>query len=208
MASSWASNINWEAAVIVTKDQVDFSWDLVCSVLGKSVNRKVILQPFQANQAVWWPGNQEEMAYFLRLGRGFFDKGVMLTFVKWPEGINNGLPVFDCCYSWVRISGLPWNLWNKENFETIGEQCGGLLDISHKTRGFRDLSAALMKVRGPEGGFIKGELSVRLGDKCWLVKVQVVSVDIAAFGQLGKRNYAQVVVDGVGLGDGQGSLRE
>ncbi|EXC11724.1 hypothetical protein L484_020777 [Morus notabilis] len=32
--------------------------------------------------------------------------------------------------SWIRIEGLPLNLWNAHAFKIIGEACGGLLEIA------------------------------------------------------------------------------
>lgn len=64
--------INWDEAVIITKDQVNHSWELVCSVLGKSAKRRVTIYPFQANQAVWWPINKEEGDFLSPSAAGFF----------------------------------------------------------------------------------------------------------------------------------------
>lgn len=67
------------------------------------------------------------------------------------------------------------------------------------------LSAALIKVKGPEGGFIKGELQVRIRDQLWVVRLQVISVDTAAYAHFAKQSYAQVAANAARRRAGWGS---
>lgn len=146
---------NWDEAIIITKERVSISWELIQEVLGNSVKRLVELFPFLANKAVWWPSNKSEHYYFLKLKREFFEKRVTLVFDLWSPESNKSDMVYECCNSWIRIFNLPWNLCSYETFKSIVEGCGDLLEISEDTFQFRDLRAAKIRVRGLEGGFIK-----------------------------------------------------
>lgn len=52
-SSSKMAYKNWTEAIVFTKGRVNSSWDLVGTVFGNSIKRRVELFPFQANKAVW-----------------------------------------------------------------------------------------------------------------------------------------------------------
>lgn len=64
-------NKDWNAALIITKESINISWERVRFVLGKTVKRQIKIFPFQANKAVWWPNNEEDTEFSLRLKRCF-----------------------------------------------------------------------------------------------------------------------------------------
>ncbi|XP_073040003.1 uncharacterized protein [Primulina eburnea] len=192
------SNLNkkWEEALIVTKSKVTISWEDIQKALGKTAKKNVKLFLFQANKAVWWPSNQDEYSFHLRIKRGFFDKGIMLDFEGWKQDINSAFITERCCNSWISIYGLPWNLWKVETFKTIGNLCGGLLDISEHTLSISDLEAARIKVKGIEGGFINSRMYVPIHGELKEISIRVETFDPIAYQQYDNRTYAQVVVNG------------
>lgn len=84
---------------------------------------------------------------------------VALALCKWGEGDN--LFVFQpwrpdssaICYQslvkrrWVRVWGLPLNLWMMEVFEAIGKVCGGLHSIDQRTMDCEELRWARLELR-------------------------------------------------------------
>lgn len=80
-----------------------------------------------------------------------------MLFDEWTPDSNSKEKTYECCNSWIKIFGSPWNLWTVSIFELIENQCGGLLDIHETTKSFSDLSAALIKVKGQQGGFANSE---------------------------------------------------
>lgn len=165
--------------------------------MSRRVKRRVQLFPFQADKAVWWPESRQEAEYYIRLRRCFIDQGLILDFAAWTEDINTKGEVLECCNSWVKLSGIPWNLWSNSLFEQIGRLYGGLLDISDDTIHCRELSAAIIKVRGPEGGFIRREMQSEFNNKVISFRIEVLSVDVSAYDLFERQSYAQVLIKGV-----------
>lgn len=55
---------DWKKALVITKECVNVSWELVRVVLGKAVKKQIEIFPFQANKAVRWPNNDDD-DYFI-----------------------------------------------------------------------------------------------------------------------------------------------
>lgn len=145
---------------------------------------------------MWWPANHDEYLYFINLHKGFFERRITLLFEKWTLGSNSKEKTYECCDSWIKIFGLPWNLWTVSTFELIGDHCGGLLDIHDATKSFSDLSAALIKVKGRQGGFANSELNIQLKDDLLSIRIEVVTVDVQAYEHDERQSYAQAVING------------
>lgn len=56
---------DWKKALIITKECVNISWELVRVVLGKAVKKRIKIFPFQANKAVWWLNNDDDVFFIL-----------------------------------------------------------------------------------------------------------------------------------------------
>lgn len=145
---------------------------------------------------MWWPSNHAEYLYYIQLKTGFFENRVTLLFEKWNSGINSKVMTDECCNSWIRIFGFPWNPWSEDVFKKIGDICGGLLEVCEDTTRFKDLAAAKIKVRGLEGGFINCEMTISLNEGNIDIKIQVDSIDRVVYEQSERQSYAQVVVNG------------
>ncbi|XP_073063639.1 uncharacterized protein [Primulina eburnea] len=195
--SDWQiSERDWNGAIIITKGRVNVLWSQVEMVLGKDVKRRIEVHPFQANKAVWWPQDSKELSHYIKLRRGFFDYGVALDFAEWRPDINAADSVIKCCNSWIKVSGLPWNLWTLDNFKAIGSLCGGLLEVSIDTRRLRDLGAAKIKVKGNRDGFIRNSLSIPLNGVITEIRISTQTFDSEAYEIYAKQTYAQIVVNG------------
>ncbi|XP_073059539.1 uncharacterized protein [Primulina eburnea] len=197
-----SAKTNWDEAIIITRGRVNVSWDQVVRVLGNDVKRRIKILPFQANKAVWWPAHQKEREHFTQLKRGFFEGGVALDFENWRPDINSSELVLNCCNSWIKIAGLPWHLWTTDIFNIIGEQCGGLLEISKDTTILRDLGAAKIKVKGKRDGFISNRVRLPING---IIKEFINTVDTfdrKAYELYGKQTYAQALINGKRTSEG------
>lgn len=76
---------DWKKALIITKECVNNSWELVRVVLGKAVKKRIEIFPFQANKAVCWPNNDHDAFFYLKLKRCFLEKRITLSFECWEE---------------------------------------------------------------------------------------------------------------------------
>lgn len=94
-------------------------------VLGKAVKKRIKIFPFQANKAVWWLNNDDDAFFYFKLKRCFLEKRITLSFECWRQEIKRRKKCFECCNSWVRIFGLPWDLWTTDLFKSSQNQSGG-----------------------------------------------------------------------------------
>ena len=56
--------------------------------------------------------------------------------------------------SWIGVEGLPLNLWNLDTFKSIGQTCGGLVEVTKETLDQSFLLYAKLKVKGYKKGFL------------------------------------------------------
>ena len=71
---------------------------------------------------------------------------------------------------WVRVAGLPLNLWNHRMFKRIGDCCGGLLAMNSDIENFTHLQWARLQVK------VKGDdfprlLQVVMGSSCYTIQL-------------------------------------
>lgn len=57
---------------------------------------------------------------------------------------------------------LPLNLWNKEIFDSIGEVCGGLIEVDPETEKTSSIPEARLRVKGFWKGFILENLMLQM----------------------------------------------
>uniref|UniRef100_M1B6I4 Uncharacterized protein n=1 Tax=Solanum tuberosum TaxID=4113 RepID=M1B6I4_SOLTU len=50
---------------------------------------------------------------------------------------------------WIRVLGLPLQLWNNKVMEKIGDECGGWLETEKETEIKNHMRWARIRVRGP-----------------------------------------------------------
>lgn len=59
-----------------------------------------------------------------------------------------------CTGWWIEVEDLPLNRWTKEVYKEIGDRCGGLLKIDHRTETKQQIFSAKIRVRGNVSCFI------------------------------------------------------
>ncbi|KAG5619485.1 hypothetical protein H5410_004703 [Solanum commersonii] len=70
----------------------------------------------------------------------------------WPEAIARD-------WVWIRVLGLPLNLWSHKVFKLIGDQCGGLIKAEEETTLKNHMHWARIKVKG-DGKMVPKEIEI------------------------------------------------
>ncbi|WMV55388.1 hypothetical protein MTR67_048773 [Solanum verrucosum] len=78
--------------------------------------------------------------------------GARMTIGCWPAEIRRD-------WVWIRLLGLPMNLWSQKVFKEIGDICGGFIETEEETSLKNHLHWARIKVRG-DGERIPREVEV------------------------------------------------
>lgn len=102
---------------------------------------------------------------------------VIISLQRLKSGMEvhwNGIQVA-ASNSWIGIEGLPLNLWNEKTFNSIGEECVGLLEVVEETRNLTSLSFSKLKVKGFPHGFLNPLLQIPIEDV--IVHVRIFSLE-------------------------------
>ncbi|KAI3876306.1 hypothetical protein MKW92_016041 [Papaver armeniacum] len=145
-------SINWNLMVVIEAKSRIQSWERV----GASISERFKfggdfhLQPVSSTRALFFIENTKEREYLIQQEPWFFEY-IQLQFVPWSSNMNllSAADIVEISAKWVLVKGVPFSLWNSEMFETIGAQCGGLLEVSHFTKFGLNLSAIKLRVKGP-----------------------------------------------------------
>lgn len=80
--------------------------------------------------------------------------------VAWKQEYHWENPKFGCESDWIKVEGLPLNMWNQYAFEMIGSHFGGLLEVEDNTKKRVHLNQALLKVKGSDSVFFPKNLNI------------------------------------------------
>ena len=69
---------------------------------------------------------------------------------------------------WVRVVGLPLHCWSEELFKSIGDCCGGLVEVDEDTKNLSQLQWARILVKNG-GNFFLGTLNLVVKSFCYAV---------------------------------------
>ncbi|WKA00682.1 hypothetical protein VitviT2T_019018 [Vitis vinifera] len=71
---------------------------------------------------------------------------------------------------WVRVVGLPLHCWSEEMFKSIGDCCGGLVEVDEDTKNLSQLQWARILVKN-SGNFFPGTLNLVVKSFCYAVRL-------------------------------------
>ncbi|RVW42422.1 hypothetical protein CK203_070908 [Vitis vinifera] len=71
---------------------------------------------------------------------------------------------------WVRVVGLPLHCWSEEMFKSIGDCCGGLVEVDEDTKNLSQLQWARILVKNG-GNFFPGTLNLVVKSFCYAVRL-------------------------------------
>lgn len=164
----------WSLAVFVFRTSWIYAWSEINDYLSQAILKPIEVKPVGQDRAVILCQNMEDKQQLLHLGN-------RLDYVK-VEGIHGWTPEFHWKHRrwggenvWIRIRGVPLNLWNTSGFQLIGSKLGGLLEVDPTTFTGMDMAYARIRIRGHKGGFYPKEINV----PCWgrPTKLRVVAVE-------------------------------
>lgn len=76
---------------------------------------------------------------------------------------------------WLAVKGLPLSWWSSKFFKQIGDICGGLIEVDKRTKNFKSLYEARIKVRENESGFLPEWVKLTEGEQSYIVHIQPLS---------------------------------
>lgn len=113
------------------KYHLKWSWGTIIECLKKHLKSEVEVVAFVADRAICWLDDKEKEA-LLENPDLYAGKNYSAMVKPWKEVHWEGIQIA-ASHSWIGIEGLPLNPWNEDIFRSIGEVCGGLLQIAEET---------------------------------------------------------------------------
>ncbi|KAI7989550.1 hypothetical protein LOK49_LG13G00050 [Camellia lanceoleosa] len=92
----------------------------------------------------------------------FFYRSIAVSLESWLDEKHSRANVIASNGGWVSICDLPFSFWTNTVFEWIGMKCGGLLEVDSRTKSFRNLFEARLKVKGIGNGFLSTTIDVQV----------------------------------------------
>lgn len=113
----------------------NLKWSDVTKALEKRLGRENDLRlfPFSEDRAVFFCDNKGSASKTGRLGRVILENNMGVILHKWRPEVNLFADAIPVEREWIAVSGLPFHLWTREVFSSIGECCGGLLMCDQRT---------------------------------------------------------------------------
>lgn len=74
--------------------------------------------------------------------------------------------------TWVKIVGFPFHLWTQKVFKSIGDHCGGWVEIEEETSLRNHLKWARLRIRG-DGSNIPREIRIENGGLVFTMQIWV-----------------------------------
>ena len=105
-------------------------------------------------RVVIWCVNEWEIKTILERSDLYKGREFLAKIMRWNMFLHWEYVQIEAKFSWIRVDGLPLNLWNLDTFKLIGEACGGLLEVARETSEQTFLMYAKLKVKGHMSGFL------------------------------------------------------
>ncbi|KAK9094798.1 hypothetical protein Scep_026267 [Stephania cephalantha] len=122
----------WQRVVLVFTTPPVHGWNLVEYMVRAGTKREVKLCPFGPDRALLECVDLNEKELVLKHGKAL--GGALVAKVEsWSLRNHAENSCITYGEGWIRINGLPWNMWNQCVFQTIGDKYGGLLKVSKGT---------------------------------------------------------------------------
>lgn len=166
---------NWSWVVVCERQVVHQSWNDIRAALRVVLKKDVTLFPYQVNRAFFTCDSKLEALKVSRIGRVAVEKQTDVWLFSWEQGSKNNTHKIVSYGGWIGISGLPMHWWSKKFFERIGEECGGLIEVGHRTENFKYLFEAKIKLRSNSTGFLPEILRISEGTETFHVKIRPIS---------------------------------
>ncbi|KAM7481307.1 hypothetical protein LguiB_005890 [Lonicera macranthoides] len=127
---------DWKKAVICIRQSLWDNWRDIQMVLNAQCHKNYNLSPFQPDKAVFWCDDECEAENLIKKGILEINGGLSFKMQSGDQAQAVSTKKLSCTGGWIEISNLPLKWWNMEVFKAIGYECGGLVEIDHKTLNF------------------------------------------------------------------------
>ncbi|KAK9922041.1 hypothetical protein M0R45_030524 [Rubus argutus] len=94
---------------------------------------------------------------------------------EWVDGLMKNVKKVVSYGGWLAVKGLPLSWWSSKFFKQIGDICGGLIEVDKRTKNFKSLYEARIKVRENESGFLPEWVKLTEGEQSYIVHIQPLS---------------------------------
>ncbi|KAM7465492.1 hypothetical protein LguiB_013054 [Lonicera macranthoides] len=142
---------------------------------GEYTAKNYKLSPIQPDKAVFWCDDECEAENLAK--KGILEVSGRLSFKMQSGDQAQAVTIkkLSCTGGWIEISDLPLKWWNMEVFKAIGYECGGLVEIDHKTLNFEQIFSAKIKIGGKDSGFILAQIDMSIGEEEFMIGLRVLS---------------------------------
>ncbi|KAM7518028.1 hypothetical protein LguiB_016990 [Lonicera macranthoides] len=166
---------DWKRVVVCIRENLWDSWNGIQSSLNQLYNSNFQLKPLLPNKAIIICDSEEAAQVFGSKKLVFLSGPYAIRLQRWDEKEIYQNRKIACTGGWINIHGLPANWWTEKAFQTIGERCGGLIQVDARTKTFQNLLMARIKVRGNHNGFIPASMMIYTGSDSEYFAVSLVS---------------------------------
>ncbi|KAK9086496.1 hypothetical protein Syun_028890 [Stephania yunnanensis] len=95
--------------------------------------------------------------------------GILIDQIEGWSPMQHSSNQISCHDTWIRLEGLPINLWNMPTYQSIGSHFGGLVEVASTTERKAYEQGAWIRVAGDINRFFPGQIEV----PCWGTKVTI-----------------------------------
>ncbi|ONI14438.1 hypothetical protein PRUPE_4G281000 [Prunus persica] len=166
---------NWSWVVVCERLVLHQPWDGIRKAMEGRLEKNVILFPYQINRAFFSCDSKTEALKVCSSGKLAVEGQTDVLLYSWEHGLKNNIPKIVSYGGWIGINGLPMHWWNKEFFQRIGLECGGLLQVDQRTENYLYLFEARIKTRKNFIGFLPEILTLTEGTESYHVKIRPIS---------------------------------
>jgi hypothetical protein len=152
-------------AVVIFRRSIHDSWGEIQSIMEETLGREVALLELCADRALIHCVNEDECKRII-MEESKTSVGMIRSIQKWKQEFHWEDQKIHSPQGWIKIIGLPLNMWNYHTFKIIGSMCGGLIEVDEETKAATQLRYARLRVHGGTGGFLPAKLKIL----CWGVE--------------------------------------
>ncbi|KAK9131569.1 hypothetical protein Sjap_012056 [Stephania japonica] len=154
-SSKWNLAVVFVVVVVKKSDQV--KWMKANEEISFKLRRNACVVPISDDRGLLWCCSGEENNFVVLHG-----DSTLLNCYGWHENSEWFNRRIGCSKQWIGIDGLPLELWSRASFESIGNLCGGLMEVAPETTDLSFLCVAKLKLKGWNDGFISENLSINV----------------------------------------------
>ncbi|KAK9088845.1 hypothetical protein Scep_027927 [Stephania cephalantha] len=168
----------WQLAMVVVRSTPIHPWSMIGYMLGAGLQRGATLHPLGADKALFYCVSSQEKEKMISKGKSM--GGILIDRIEGWSPTQHSSHQISCHDTWIRLEGLPINLWNMHTYQSIGSHFGGLVEVASTTERKAYEHGSWIRVAGDINRFFPGKIEV----PCWGTKVPITIITSVS----GKKN--------------------